>query len=90
MWSVNLNLWTCIFSVLDFEPNNITAKDFYPLIEERMRSKLQNLHVNCVDRSIQQILNYVNIFLPGTIFVCSKQQWMINHRVTRKMTTTAM
>lgn len=24
--------------ILDFEPNNITAKEFYPLIEERMRS----------------------------------------------------
>lgn len=26
--------------VLDFEPNNITAKEFYPLIEEKMRSEL--------------------------------------------------
>lgn len=28
------------FQVLDFEPNNITAKEFYPLIEEKMRSEL--------------------------------------------------
>lgn len=26
-------------TVLDFEPNNITAREFYPLIEEKLRSK---------------------------------------------------
>lgn len=30
-------------TVLDFEPNNITAKEFCPLIEERMRCKLESL-----------------------------------------------
>lgn len=30
-----------VFVVLDFEPNNITAKEFYPLIEERMRCKYE-------------------------------------------------
>lgn len=29
--------------VLDFEPNNMTAKEFYPLIEERMRCKFETI-----------------------------------------------
>lgn len=26
-----------LFTVLEFEPNNVTAKEFYPLIEEKMK-----------------------------------------------------
>lgn len=28
-------------SVLDFEPNNTTAKEFYPLIEEKLKCELE-------------------------------------------------
>lgn len=35
----NLNLLCVRVSVLDFEPNNITAKEFYPLIEGKLRRK---------------------------------------------------
>lgn len=27
------------FQVLEFEPNNVTAKEFYPLIQEKLKCK---------------------------------------------------
>lgn len=32
-----------VVTVLDFEPNNTTAKEFFPLIEEKLRSKLGSI-----------------------------------------------
>lgn len=35
-----------LFAVLEFEPNNVTAKEFYPLIQEKMKCKFSGyIHI---------------------------------------------